>query len=178
MYICIFLAALLLLHNLVIILCGTATKSHPFQLYIVIWLMNDVKILNSAQQKGKVILTVWVVAVNIPFLTFVQPVSVVNYANLPKTTVGSGFNDWVANASFVKPSSSADMKAWTWEEICFFPNYPPWAVDNTDTKKLLYATKYEKSFNSAKNQRTAGQNLLGTKIWLFFLCVHTQRNLS
>lgn len=110
-YICIFLAALLLLHNLVIILCGTATKSHPFQLYIVILLMNDVKILNSAQQKGKVILTVWVVAVNIPFLTFVQPVSVVNYANLPKTTVGSGFNDWVANASFVKPSSSADMKA-------------------------------------------------------------------
>lgn len=73
--------------------------------------MNDVKILNSAQQKGNVILTVWVVAVNIPFLTFVQPVSVVNYANLPKTTVGSGFNDWVANTSFVKPSSSADMKA-------------------------------------------------------------------
>lgn len=73
--------------------------------------MNDVKILNSAQQKGNVILTVWVVAVNIPFLTFVQPVSIVNYANLPKTTVGSGFNDWVANASFVKPSSSADMKA-------------------------------------------------------------------
>lgn len=55
----------------------------------------------------------WVVAVHIPSLTFVQPVSVVDDANLPKATVGASFDNGVANTSFVEPSGCTHMETWT-----------------------------------------------------------------
>lgn len=56
------------------------------------------------------VLTVWVVAVHIPSLTFVQSVSVVDDANLPKTTFGTSFDNGVANTSFVEPSSCTHVQ--------------------------------------------------------------------
>ena len=55
-------------------------------------------------------LTVWVVAVHVPFLAFVQPVSVVDDTNFSKTTVDTSFDDGVTNTSFAKPSGSTHME--------------------------------------------------------------------
>lgn len=63
--------------------------------------------------KTEHVLTVWVVAVHVPFLTFVQPVSIVDDAHLPKSTVGTSFNDGVANAPFVEPSGRTHVETWT-----------------------------------------------------------------
>lgn len=58
------------------------------------------------------ILTVWVVAVHVPSLTFVQPVPIVNDAHSTKAAVGARFDDGVPDAPFVEPSSCTHMKAW------------------------------------------------------------------
>lgn len=56
------------------------------------------------QQKKKskncllLVLTVRVVAVHVPFLTFVQPVAIVDDANLAKPTVGPSFDNRVAHS--------------------------------------------------------------------------------
>lgn len=60
--------------------------------------------------KVKHLLTVWVVAVNIPFLTLVQPVSVVNDADSSKAAVGPGLDDGIADTSSVKPAGGTHMK--------------------------------------------------------------------
>ena len=66
--------------------------------------------LFSDNIKVKVVLTVWVVAVNIPSLTFVQSVSVVNDADSTKPTVAASFDDGVANTSSVEPSRRTHME--------------------------------------------------------------------
>lgn len=43
------------------------------------------------------VLTVWVVAVHVPFLTFVHPVAIVDDADLAKPTVGPCFDNRVAH---------------------------------------------------------------------------------
>jgi hypothetical protein len=55
------------------------------------------------------LLTVGVVAVDVPSLTLVQPVPIVDDANPAETTVGTGFDDRVAHTSFVIPSSRTHM---------------------------------------------------------------------
>lgn len=55
-------------------------------------------------------LTVWVVAVRVPPLTLVQPISVVNDADLPKAAVGAGLDDGVAHAAVEQPSGRTHVK--------------------------------------------------------------------
>lgn len=62
------------------------------------------------------ILTLWVVAVHIPSLTLVQPVTVVHNADLALATLGASSVDGVANTPFVEPSSCAHMEPWKKEE--------------------------------------------------------------
>lgn len=66
--------------------------------------------LYQVYHKEKCTLTVWIVAVHIPSLTLVQPISIVNNADLPKATVGTCFDDGVANTTFFEPSSCAHME--------------------------------------------------------------------
>lgn len=70
--------------------------------------------------KKKCTLTVWIVAVHIPSFTFVQPISVVNNADLPKATVGTCFDDGVANTTFFEPSSCTHMETWTEQKTFMF----------------------------------------------------------
>lgn len=56
------------------------------------------------------LLTVGVVAVDVPSFTLVQPVPVVDDTNLPKTTVGTSFDDRVAYTTFVIPPSRTHVK--------------------------------------------------------------------
>lgn len=69
-----------------------------------------------SQKKKKSTLTVWVVAVRVPSLTFVQPISIVNDANLSKTTMSTSFDDGVADAAVEKPSGCTNMKTWAKQE--------------------------------------------------------------
>lgn len=64
----------------------------------------------SFSEKKKSTLTVWVVAVRVPSLTFVQPISIVNDANLSKATMSTSFDDGVADAAVEKPSGCTNMK--------------------------------------------------------------------
>lgn len=67
-------------------------------------------------------LTVWIVTVHIPSLTLVQPIPVVNNADLPKATFGTCFDDGVANATVFKPSGCTHMETWT-EQKTFMHGY-------------------------------------------------------
>lgn len=59
---------------------------------------------------SQVLRTVRVVAVDVPPLALVQPVAIVDDADLSKTTVGASFDYGVAHSSFVEPARRAHMK--------------------------------------------------------------------
>lgn len=58
-------------------------------------------------------LTVWVVAVHVPLLALVQPVSVVNDADFPKPAVGAGLDNGISNTSLVEPPGCTHVETWT-----------------------------------------------------------------
>lgn len=75
-------------------------------------------------------LTVWVVAVHVPLLALVQPVSVVNDADFPKPAVGAGLDNGISNTSLVEPPGCTHVETWT--------------EDVTETKKHLFDALYRR----------------------------------
>lgn len=77
----------------------------------------------ATKPKGEcllLVLTVGVVAVHVPLLTFVQPVAIVDDADLAEPTVGPSFDNRVAHTPWTKPSGCTDMKTCTRAEINIF----------------------------------------------------------
>lgn len=89
-----------LTRNCGIALCLKMSNQHPSQNYCTTTCLLVLLVL----------LTIRVVAVDIPLLAFVQPITVIDNSNLSISTVGSRFHDGIPDTAFIKPSSCTHMK--------------------------------------------------------------------